>query len=345
MIVGLVAAGAVTAGGVAVAADAVGGSTPPAATTTRSDPGTDPGLSTPGAAFSRIGPPAQLRWRSIRVDGVPRRYLLSVPAGLRGPAPLVIAFHGIFEYAGGFAAFTGLFPATRARGEVLIVPESAGPVFNDGRLGPRGPDDQAFTVALLDRWERSGLVDPARVTVAGFSNGAGMAMAVAAAHPGRVAAVVAVDGELIARAGAPRPTGPVAAVLIHGTDDRVQPWLGRRGGGRDYPPYVSVMDTVAAWVAVDHAGDPATTSTAAGDPRHSPWDRRAADDRTFPDGVTTIRWQPGPQGAGVTFYRVAGMGHRWPITPGSPLRVNTQRAHLDATTVITATAATAHTTR
>ena len=58
---------------------------------------------------------------TIVVAGVPRTYLLSLPA--RGQeAPLVVAFHGLYQTAGGFAAETGLVRATRAAGLALALP-------------------------------------------------------------------------------------------------------------------------------------------------------------------------------------------------------------------------------
>ena len=120
-----------------------------------------------------------------------------------------------------------LVAATRAAGEVLAMPESSGPAFNDGRLGAWGPADDVFAIAIIRQLAGSGSADPRRITVAGFSNGAGMAMRLAAEHPGLVAAVVSVDGELLAGAGAPRPTAPVRIYLVHGTADLMQPWSGR----------------------------------------------------------------------------------------------------------------------
>lgn len=277
------------------------------------------------AAGRELLPPT-LRPGSIRVDGTLRHYLISVPGGLHGPAPLVIAFHGLAERVSRFAFQSGLIPATRHHHEVLILPETQGIAFNDGRLGRRGPHDDAFAVALLNRYERSHLVDPERVTVAGFSNGAGMAMEIADAHPSRIAAVVSVDGEMIRNSAAPRPTGPVEAVQIHGTADRVQPWLGRPARGPDYPAYVSVLGTVDAWVRIDRASSPTTTRLALAG--HG-------------DDATRTTWRPGPSGAGVTFYRVQGMGHRWPVPLGAPLAPGDQRAALDATAIIVSTAATA----
>ena len=288
------------------------------------------------AAGRELLPPT-LRPASIRVDGTLRHYLISVPGGLHGPAPLVMAFHGLAERVSRFAFQSGLIPATRHHHEVLILPETQGIAFNDGRLGRRGPHDDAFAVALLNRYERSHLVDPERVTVAGFSNGAGMAMEIADAHPSRIAAVVSVDGEMIRNSTAPRPTGPVEAVLIHGTADRVQPWLGRPARGPDYPAYVSVLSTVDAWVRIDRAGSPTTTRQGVVGTRLAPAGTRAPG----VGSVTRTTWRPGPSGAGVTFYRVQGMGHRWPVPLGAPLAPGDQRAALDATAIIVSTAATA----
>ena len=72
---------------------------------------------------------------TVRVAGKQRSYLLSVPPADR-PAPLVIAFHGLFQTAQGVrrADRSGRGDPHR-RGLVLAMPESDGPAFNDGRLG------------------------------------------------------------------------------------------------------------------------------------------------------------------------------------------------------------------
>jgi len=220
-----------------------------------------------------------------------------------------------------------------------------------------GPHDDLFTLAVIGQLTGRGWVDPGRVTVAGYSNGAGMAMAVAATHPDVVAAVVSIDGELIAAPGAPRPTGPVQAVLVHGTTDRVQPWAGRRARGLTWPSYVSVLATVHTWVTADHAVGPveATLRTppafpaGAGTPRRwpgLPCPTHPAGTPTPPptpvaQGVVSVTtWAPGPSGAGVVFYTVHGMGHRWPVTsPAAAGTPNDTLEPLNATTVVVATAA------
>jgi polyhydroxybutyrate depolymerase len=296
-----------------------GAGPPPSAAAPRTSAHASSGAAGPGQAK-----PAGTVWESVRVDGQLRRYLLSVPPGLRTRAPLVLAFHGLGQRAGSFAAATGLVPATRAAGQVLALPECLGPAFNDGRLGARGPRDDAFATALIDRLAGTGLIDPRRVVITGFSNGAGMAMEVAGRHPRAIAAVVSIDGALIAAPGAPRPTGPVPAYLVHGTADRIQPWDGRRAAGPTWPAYISQPATVAAWVRADGAG---TTSarTIAGADGHG--------------DVTVHSWAPGPSGAGVTFYVVAGMGHRWPLVTSGP--GGRGRDAIDATAIVVQTATSA----
>jgi polyhydroxybutyrate depolymerase len=260
------------------------------------------------AAGDDVVAPEGTHWRSIDVDGVQRRYLVSKPPGLDEPAPLVVAFHGLRQRAPGFARMTGLVAATRAAGEVLVLPESVGPAFNDGRLGAQGPHDARFTDAVVEHLVQSGAVDQRRVTVTGFSNGAGMAMRFAGEHPGAVAAVVSVDGALIAGQHAPRPQGDVRAVLVHGDADPVQPWAGRPAGVRlTRPGYISVPATVSTWVAADRAGRVSQVV------RHT--------DTGGQHRTAVVRtWQPTPGGARVTSIRVVGMAHRWPVTSVAALR-------------------------
>ena len=253
---------------------------------------------------------------TVQVAGTQRAYLLSVPPSDR-PAALVVAFHGLFQTARVFAAQTGLVAATRTAGVVLAMPESDGPAFNDGRLGVTGPQDVAFTLALVDELVAAGVADPRRVVVTGFSNGAGMAMSVAAAHPRAVAALVSVDGSLMDGAGAARPTAPVRTFLVHGTADKVQPWEGRAARGPLMPAYIPVPTTVAAWVDAAGAG-PAVVERRPGSLGRGP--------------VEVSTWSPGESGAGVVSYIVTGMGHVWPVGESD---------NLDATTVVVRAASTA----
>lgn len=253
---------------------------------------------------------------TVRVAGKQRTFLLSVPPSDQ-PAPLVVAFHGLFQTARAFANQTGLVPATRAAGVVLALPESDGPAFNDGRLGAAGPKDDVFTLALVDELVSAHVVDRRSVVVTGYSNGAGMAMALACAHPEAVSALVSVDGSLMDGAGAPRPTSAVHSFLIHGTADKIQPWAGRPAKGPLLPAYIPVPATVAAWVEVA-GGGPAQVDRLPGSLGRGP--------------VEISTWAPGTSGVSVVSYVVNGMGHIWPVG---------QSDNLDATTVVVRAATTA----
>jgi polyhydroxybutyrate depolymerase len=241
--------------------------------------------------------PAATTRCTVQVAGTRRTFVLSTPSAT-GPAALVVAFHGLRQTAATFAGLTGLVASARAAGLVLALPESDGPAFNDGRLGAAGPDDDAFFVALVHQLVTAGMVDPRRVVVTGFSNGAGMAMRVAGAHPGTVAALVSIDGSLIDAPGAPRPTGAVRTVLVHGTADTVQPWRGRPAEGPLLPAYIPVPATQAAWVTAAGAG-PKTVRHLGGTPGRP--------------SVSVTTWAPGRATVPVTAYTVAGMGHVWPV--------------------------------
>lgn len=247
-------------------------------------------------ALDRAARPARPVRCSVEVAGVLRTFVLSVPPKA-GRAPLVVAYHGLHQTAETFAALTGLIPASRAAGLVLALPESSGPAFNDGRLGPSGPDDDAFTLALVRQVVSARFADPQRVVVTGFSNGAGMAMEVAARHPHEVSALVSVGGSLIDAPGAPRPSGAVRAYLVHGAADPVQPWHGRPAGGPLWPAYLPVPATVAQWVAAAGAGPETVERLPTGSGRAV---------------VAVSTWASRQGGAEVVSYVVDGMGHVWP---------------------------------
>src|SRR3954469_13705971 len=132
--------------------------------------------------MSRALPPGDHRV-SLPHGGLDRSYLLHVPTN-PGPLPLVMMLHG----AGGSAEFaadeTGWSRLADVERFAVVYPEG-GPVkphkapkfltnpqeWND--VSGRGRhDDVGFLLAVLDDLQSH--IDPARVYVTGFSNGAGM---------------------------------------------------------------------------------------------------------------------------------------------------------------------------
>lgn len=272
-------------------------------------------------------PDARTSWHDTRSGGTPRRYLLAAPPG-PGPHPMLVVLHGLGQTTGGFLTATGLVPAALAAGVVVLGPETPDRSWNDGRYGGRGRDDDAFISALVDRMVARGLADRSRVVLAGFSNGSGMAVELLDRHPHAFAGALLVGGELLASPGAPRPVVPVETVLVHGTDDPVQPWAGRARISRRMPAQIGVPATVRAFLdadavrsttgrTVDSGKDVAVPHTAGRIP------------------VVRQSWRGARD---VTLYRLLGAGHVWPrgeCPPGGcrPRRTVARLADVSATTL------------
>lgn len=168
----------------------------------------------PGAgATAPAGPGTHRLGLGGRRDG-----LLYVPAGLApgAPAALAVLLHG----AGGDAAGTlGILRGEAdRRGMALLVPESRGRTW-DVILGRYGPD-----VAFIDRALGHAFgqvpVDPARVAVAGFSDGASYALSLGVMNGDLFAAALGFSPGFMAplsTRGSPR------LYLSHGVEDRVLP--------------------------------------------------------------------------------------------------------------------------
>ena len=151
------------------------------------------------------------------VGGAQRRdSLLYVPPGAEQPLPLVVSLHG----AGG-SARGGLDLLRHAAGEhgfAVLAPASRGPTW-DAVGGSYGPD-----VAVLDRSLRRAFelvrVDPERIAVAGFSDGASYALGLGLANGDLFGGVAAFSPGFVPptdRVGKPQ------VFVSHGVADRVLP--------------------------------------------------------------------------------------------------------------------------
>jgi phospholipase/carboxylesterase len=147
-----------------------------------------------------------------------RDALLRVPEGYRPdrPAPLVVALHG----AGGDAKGGLRLVETLAclPGAIVLAPASRAGTW-DVIAGGIGPDVALLDAALTRVFERHA-VDPGRVAIAGFSDGASYAVSLGLANGELFSAVLAFSPGFAAppsRHGAPR------VFISHGTEDRVLP--------------------------------------------------------------------------------------------------------------------------
>jgi polyhydroxybutyrate depolymerase len=193
---------------------------------------------------------------SIPHDGLVRQYLLHLPPG-PGPLPLVMMLHG----AGGSAEFaaeeTGWSQLADSAGFAVVYPDGM-PVRPDKKpkfltnpqawtdgSGRGRHDDSGFLIAILDDLRE--LVNPKRIYVTGFSNGAGMTFRFAAEHADRIAAIAPVAGHC--SVVDPKPVRPVPTFYLIGDADPLAPLVGGTvrtpwGKAANQPP---ISQTLQRW--------------------------------------------------------------------------------------------------
>jgi len=147
-----------------------------------------------------------------------RDALVLVPAGYdpARPAPLAVMLHGAGgDAVGGLAPFRALVDD---HGVVVLAPESRGRTW-DVLLGGWGPDVELVDLALDHVFVRYP-VDPTRVAVGGFSDGASYALGLGLANGDLFGHVVAFSPGFVPRAPA---QGDPRVFVSHGIGDEVLP--------------------------------------------------------------------------------------------------------------------------
>lgn len=286
-----------------------------------------------------LPPHTDIETRQLEHGGRSRTYELILPSGAAAgdaarPRPLVIVLHG----GGGTARmariatrFDALAPTVDC---VVAFPEATRPDparpasflrnppfwnvgLGQGRFGREAVDDVGFISALIDAVGAATPIDRRRVYVTGFSNGGSMALHAGVELSERIAAIAAVAGHLYLRERG--PARPVPLLYMSGDADPMNPL----DGGEFVSPWgrverrSSVREMLAVWA------------------RWCGCDPRAAVVRDD-DGVRVERFGPGPSGAEVLYYVIAGTGHVWPGGPSvlSERIVGPASDRIDATRVI-----------
>jgi len=243
----------------------------------------------------------QGHYLKLEWQGEARRVLVHDPPGAADQErPLVLALHGTGGTARIMASLSGLSRLADERGFRVAYPEALGEAGSEdperGSAWNVGPglgcplhpdtDDVAFLTAVVGRVGRHAPVDPQRLFVAGFSNGARMACRLALEAPW-VAAIAAVAGSPV---WGPAPARPVPTLAFHGTDDRHIPYGGGVGPRGRRVPVLAAPEAAARWAALMGCG---------GEPARDTLDLHHLD-----------LWSGG--GCEVGLWTVAGMGHAWP---------------------------------
>ena len=235
-----------------------------------------------------------------------RPYAMHAPTAPGAAAPLVIALHG---FGADHVSLDSALQAT-----ALSATHGVFVALPDGTPNPRGSrfwnasdaccdfygsgvDDVAYLDALIDDAVAKNPIDPSRVYLIGFSNGAFMAHRYACDRAERVAGIVAFAGDPWKDTTKCHPKVPVTVLQVHGDADPIV----RYQGGRAYDSsafhspefaragaFPAAKDGIAMWANLDGCSSPTVTGDA-----HE----------------EKVRYDGCAQGAEVQLWTRHGMGH------------------------------------
>jgi polyhydroxybutyrate depolymerase len=115
------------------------------------------------------------------------------------------------------------------------------------------PDDVGFLDRLLDALLLNYPVDPQRVYLYGYSDGAAMAYRLACDHTGRFAALVSGAGQFpVQDPGRCAPSAPIAVLEVHSLDDEAIPFDGGTFPLNEELTFPGSIDLIQYWA--DHNG-------------------------------------------------------------------------------------------
>ncbi len=262
----------------------------------------------------------------IEVDGWTRTYRLHAPPGLdaRRPAPLLVVLHGGGASGASVEEVTGFSRIAERERFIAVYPDGIGtPGLGFGRAWNAGDccgrpqvfgvDEGRFVRALIASVRARLPVDPDRVFLVGYSNGAMLAYRLGVELADLLAGIAPYAGTMPGRGppSAPRfdarpPARPVSMIAVHGTADPRVPYAGKeKGEGLD----VAFAQAGRFWAVADGCHGRARRRTERG------------------GAVIVDEYAPCAAGSAVTQVTLVGWDHEWPgpantgeLAPGDPLR-------------------------
>lgn len=232
----------------------------------------------------------------VQVGAAQRTAVVIAPADSPADArlPVVVVLHGLGVNANAMSRTADWRGAVAADQFIAVFPQGVSDSWNMGPCCPPanliGVADPAFLDALVADLTGRADVDPTRMYLSGFSNGALMAYSYACAHSGTFAAVAPMAGTNVTGC---RPSQPLSLLHQHGDADLVVPYAGGVALGSlvSSAPFPAVQDSVAAWAAADGCD-------------------AGPEVRTEEDVVRTT-WSGCAAGTRVELVTVPGKGHEW----------------------------------
>jgi polyhydroxybutyrate depolymerase len=246
-------------------------------------------------------------------QGIDRTAVLYRPAKASGPAPLVIALHGLGGNGQNFRNYAGIDAAADREGFIAVYPDAIEGSWSYGRpivrpmpaINGETVDDVGFIGALIDDLVSKKLADPARVYVTGISRGGLLAFTAACALADKIAAAAPlITGMTDHQREDCKPARPVPIMVIAGTSDQMQSFTGAQ---LDKGRLLSVPETLDFW----RTRYGCTGRDVRSLPHRDPADRTQ---------VTLLEWKG--CAAKLRLYRIEGGGHQIPSIGGAnnPMR-------------------------
>jgi polyhydroxybutyrate depolymerase len=180
-----------------------------------------------------------------------RTYLVNVPAGLSGTqVPLLLSLHGFGSTGSQDELFTGWTPFAASHGFIVAYPQGR-PYDYGGAWDPYTADsvDVAFLRSVVADISSTWCVDPKRVHVDGWSNGAVMSQRVACDAADTFASATSYGGGTPTISGFAKPCAPSRPISV-----------GLFAGQWDFT-YAGLAQNASEWRAVDGCSATPTHTT------------------------------------------------------------------------------------
>ncbi len=183
------------------------------------------------------------------------------------PAPLLLFLHG---YGGTGEQGDDYFGVgTRAEHEGFVYAAPHGTLDREGNrfwnasqaccdFYSAGVDDVAYLSGVIAEIQGELAIDPARIALVGWSNGAFMSYRMACERADVIAAIVTLAGVTSVDPTACTPSEPVSVLHIHGTADDTVRFEGGTVFDEPDRPYPGAQETAQAWATYDGCDATAT---------------------------------------------------------------------------------------